>query len=238
MNCPGSVPRPTKSLSFILLLWRRNWERKPGCGFTLSSVWNGSEIVLYYHWESTQLEIWYLPRTLDRGQNLHGSLEVRGFLLSFAGETKTHDTLSFQYEINIMTHAHLGDWYMIFNIHCTVRRWYSRFLGRRLHNICAVNRLHGHTDPYTRATTTCKRRNVLTNFLFSVGRDKLRPRARLPSVCAGSQWSTSARWGCSFRLEAAWRHRSKWLQTAITIWPSGQRKSLFSYSVKLWYNFV
>jgi len=100
VNCPGSVPCPTISLSFILPLWRRKWERKPGCGFTLPSVWNGSEIVLYFHWEWTELEIWYLSTTLYRWQNLYDSVEVRGFLLLFTSEIRKCDTLSIHYYLD------------------------------------------------------------------------------------------------------------------------------------------
>lgn len=110
----------------------------------------------------------------------------------------------------------------VLHIHSTVGRWCSCFLWGWLHNIGTLN-LRGPTDRYTRATTTCKRRNVPFSFLFSVGRDELRPRTRHPSICAGVQWSTNPWWGGSFGLEAAWRHSSKWLKRAINIWPSGKR---------------
>lgn len=122
-------------------------------------------------------------------------------------------------------------------IHCTVRRWRPWLLWRRFHNICTLNLL-GSTDRYARATTTCKRRNFPTSFLFSIGRDKLRSRTRHPSVCVEIQRSTCPWWGRSFGLEAAWRHSSKGLKRTITIWPSGQRRSLFGYSAKLLCNFV
>ena len=137
-----------------------------------------------------------MSRTLYRWQNLHNSVEGRGFLLPFASETKQRDALSIhnleKTEINIMSQANLRSRSMmtVLHIHCTqVRRCYSWFLGRRFHNICTLN-LRGSTDRQTRATTTCKRRNFPTSSLFSVGRDKLRPRTRQPSVYTGIHWST------------------------------------------------